>query len=229
MPIYFPTLTSIDIAETRRYAGLAKKPDFQTTMLEAICFEAQLLATPRASWSIYPYDSCRGLILSQPKLELTGKSIKKHLTAAVDIAVLSVTVGEKIEQTVTDYFGQGRYTEALLLDAAATTAVEMAADQINSIIVQEAQKNGLTAISRFSPGYDDWNITVQPTILQLSQGETIGITTTSSCMLIPRKSITAVIGLLPTDVKPNPPEHNNHNCQSCSQDDCSFRKESIND
>lgn len=229
MPVFFPTLTSIDIDETRRYAGIAKKPAFQVAMLKDICTEAQVLAEPRAVWSVYPYDSRLGLIIADNQLAITGRIIKKHLAKATSIAVLAVTVGETIEQNITAYFGQCRYTAALFLDAAATTAVEMAADQANAIIAQEAQKAGLTAITRFSPGYGDWNITSQPEILRLAQGEAIGITTTPSCMLVPRKSITAVIGLIPYDTQLNKSECNNHNCQSCSHCSCQFRKELTHD
>lgn len=229
MPIFYPTLTSIDINETRRYAGIAKKPEFQAAMLEDICAEAQVLASPRAAWSTYPYDSHNGLILANTQLELSGTVIRKHLTDAIAVAVLAVTIGETIEQTVSEYFGQNRYTEGLLLDAAATAAVETAADQANEIIIQEAKKTGLTAIARFSPGYGDWDITVQPAILQLAQGAAIGISTTSSCMLMPRKSITAVIGLKPPSTESNIAMYKNPNCQICSQGYCLFRKESTND
>ncbi|MDD4599736.1 hypothetical protein SDC9_04241 [bioreactor metagenome] len=228
MPIYYPILTHIDIEETRRYAGIAKTPNFKTSMLQKVCTEAQILVSPAASWSIYPYDALTGEILANVPLQLSAKSITKHLANATQVAVLAVTIGETIEQAITDSFAQGRYTEALLLDAAATTAVEAAADQVNALINQQALQVGLASVFRFSPGYGNWDLVIQPEILKLAQGSSIGITTTPSCMLMPRKSVTAVIGLVPNHSQTNL-QHSNNSCTNCCQTTCHARKESKND
>lgn len=225
MPIYYPSLTSIDINETRRYAGLIKTTSFQPDMLEAVCVRAQLFANPRASWSIFHYEKKTGEILANPPVTLCGQSILKHLRQAISVAVVAVTIGDEIEKKITEYFGQGRYTEALLLDAAASAAVEQATDQVNNIISKHANKEGLTAIARFSPGYGDWSIQSQPEILKLAQARQIGIDITSSYMLIPRKSVTAIIGLTPAENKSTLQACASNNCNNCSQINCLARKE----
>jgi cobalamin-dependent methionine synthase I len=50
---------------------------------------------------------------------------------------------------------------------------------------------------RFSPGYGDWTLDNQPQVLQLAEAERIGITLTESNIMIPRKSVSAVIGWKP--------------------------------
>ena len=47
-------------------------------------------------------------------------------------------------------FKQGNYTVGLLLDAAATTAVEQVADQVNEVINTIAKKQGYKPTWRFS-------------------------------------------------------------------------------
>lgn len=228
MPIYYPALTNIDIDETRRYAGIAKVPDFKIDLLQKVCIDAQILAKPAAAWSIYPYNCMQGLIIAQTHLKLTGNNIVKHLAGASHIAVLAVTIGAAVEEAINHCFSQGQYTEGLLLDAAATTAVEEAADQVNTLINQQARLNGLKSVHRFSPGYGDWDITIQPELLKLAPGTAINLSTTTSCMLIPRKSITAVIGLLPEN---NVIANQNiiSNCYNCNNLSCFARKEYSND
>lgn len=225
MPTYNPIITCIDIEETRRYSGLATTRDFNEQLLLDACNEALILVRPRATWAVYKYDAANGIILAPTPIHLTGKNIKKHLSASLHVAVMAVTIGEVLETTISKYFSSGIYTAALLLDAAGTAAVETAADQASNIIQQQAEKQGFSSLWRFSPGYGDWNITVQPEILMLAQGSDIGIEVTDSCMLMPRKSITAIIGLEADLEARGLPPCKTKTCENCNQLNCLARKE----
>lgn len=225
MPFYHAPLPKIDMSETRRYAGLRGAVEFPEQLLEQACNEALLYVKSRGCWQSYHYAATSGTILSQPSYKLEGEKVLSHLEKAVEIAVLAVTIGPELEQAVSERFAAGEYTFGLLLDAAGTTAVESIADAVNAVIADQAARRGLRALSRFSPGYGDWDIVAQPEILTLSGGRDIEIAVTPSCMLVPRKSVTAVIGLaaasegLPaTNCKPE-------GCKNCSQQNCPARKE----
>ncbi len=48
----------------------------------------------------------------------------------------------------------------------------------------------------FSPGYGDWDLRAQAKVLELLQApKRIGLTLTGSGMLVPEKSITALVGI----------------------------------
>lgn len=225
MPTYNPILTRVDLAETRRYAGLAGSK-FPNQLLQQACNEAHLLAKPRAIWEIYNYDPIQAVIMSPIPLMIIGNQISKHLKHAVKLAILAVTIGQQLEETVSQHFAGGEYSAGLLLDAAGTTAVEMAADQISALIGQQAASKGLIPLARFSPGYGDWDITVQPKMLELAGAGEIGLTVTATCMLVPRKSITAVIGLVPGKDSSTLPGHcQPQSCSNCIQLNCTYRKE----
>lgn len=221
MPSYNIPLTRITRQEAARYAGLRGQDDLLQPLLSEACTEALLLAKPRACWQIYPYSA--GLINAPQPLPLSGASIVEHLSGATAVAVLAVTIGAGAEEKSAAHFDGGNYTAGLLLDAAASAAVEDAADIANELITAQARVHGLAAISRFSPGYGDWGIASQPEILALAGGETIGISVTPSCMLLPRKSITAVIGLCPPGIITATPCKNH--CANCQKTDCLARKE----
>lgn len=78
---------------------------------------------------------------------------------------MAVTGGAELEGSIENCFKQDRYALGLLLDAAATAAVEQTADAVNSFIAQEMSKVGLVALRRFSPGYGDWDITDQSLVV----------------------------------------------------------------
>lgn len=223
MHFFNPSLSQIDVNETRRYAGLHQTP-FSQQLIEAACREAHSLCTPKAVWQDYMYNSSTGqLQTSVESIFLTGQSIIRHLASAERVIVLSATVGSTIEQSISAYFKQGDYTYALLLDAAATTAIEATADAVENLIRAAFAKQGFMLLPRFSPGYGDFDIHFQPQMLKLSMAKMIDLHLTESYMLSPRKSITALIGLTAsaTSLCRVPAK----SCQTCSQTNCLSRKE----
>lgn len=219
MPLYNAMLQSIDCAEVKQYAGL-HKTEFPAELIHTACKEAKLLSQAQATWEVYAYDSVTSTIQAKPAYKLEGASIQKHLAQAEKIIVLAATIGETIAEEISSQFREGNYAKALLLDAAATVAVETAADQLETALQPSFAKEGYRFKRRFSPGYGDWEILAQPHMLALSAAVRIGVSLTENYMLLPRKSITAVIGL--TRTRDAAPESS---CSSCQQTNCLARKE----
>ena len=226
MPVYNAPLLRIDSQETRRYAGLMKAKDFDEAKIADACQEARLLATPRGIWQVYDYDCQRQEIKADPPCIIEGTKIGAHLAGCDKVILLAATVGEAIEETVTAQFAAGEYAASVLLDAAATTAVEQLADAMEKAIKPKAAAKGYGMRWRFSPGYGDWPIEQQPELIRLSQAADIGISLSSSMMLVPRKSITAIIGLYKEDKSTPAASTVKHakGCAACHKMDCPARK-----
>ena len=225
MPVYNARIEQININEMRRYAGL-QKVAFSEDRLEAARSEALLYIEPRTSWELYDYD-CKGQIIkSNPPVYIKGEKAGAHLRGAAKIICIAATIGSTLTDTANSYFQKGEYTHGLLLDAAATTAVEQTADALERVLTPKAAAKGYKMHWRYSPGYGDWPIEAQADILPLCHGEQIGIRLTEAKMLSPVKSITAVIGLypsegsIPSDIR---------GCASCKKQGCVFRRTIIND
>ena len=223
MPIYNAQILKISPTETRRYAGLHNAQNFDEQSIIDACEDAQLFINVRGIWKMYNYNDETQMILSEPPVKIDGKSIGKHLKGCDKVICLAATVGEQIEQEVTKRFKIGEYVSSMLLDAAATTAVEQAADTMEKAIEQEVSKSGYTMRWRFSPGYGDWALTQQPDLFKLAGAEEIGMKLSFAMMMIPRKSITAIIGLVKnqSDSKKN---KTSHNCKACDKLDCPSRQ-----
>jgi len=224
MPIYNAPLLAIDAKETRRYAGLMKAEDFPEEKIKEAVEEGQLLAAPKGIWEEYSYDAKTQTVLADTPVTLTGKSIGKHLKDCERVIMLAATVGEDIEAAVTENFAAGNYAFSVLLDAAATTAVEQVADGMEKAIARTAHKEGYEMRWRFSAGYGDLPLTLQPEMLRLAHGEKIGITLTESLMLHPRKSITAIIGLSRKQNNCPAEDKAKSGCAACDKIDCPSRK-----
>jgi hypothetical protein len=229
MPVYNTPLLTIDRAETRRYAGLRGDTQFPDDLLDQACMAAKLLAKPRGCWQIYSYCTQTATIKYGTGFTLASKSITRHLAEAVKIAVCAVTIGDDLEHAVSEHFAKGEYTAGLLLDAAGSSAVETIADAVNALIADQEAQSGYSAIRRFSPGYGDWSITDQSKILALAGADVINLSATTSCMLQPRKSVTAIIGLTATTSHQSSPNDTGGNCQACPLHSCFARKEQLND
>ena len=220
MAIYNARLTAIDPLETRRYAGLSKAENFDERAIIEACEEARLLIEVRGIWQVYAYDSARSVIESAPAVEIKGRSIGKHLSKCERVVCMAVTVGEAIEQAVTAKFGSRQYVPAMLLDAAATTAVEQAADQMEDVIRREVSREGFSMRSRYSPGYGDWGLDQQGELFRLAGASEIGMKLSTALMLMPRKSITAIIGLTRAAVE----KGSEGDCATCDKTDCPMRE-----
>lgn len=226
MPIYNPALKPLNLSEIKRYSGLDKYAEFPSHLLDQACTESYLLAQPKATWEIYQYDASTATIMGVHPLTLQAPKIINYLSQSIQIAVVALTIGPKLEDQVNTYFANGEYTSGLLLDAAGTAAVEVAADQVCDFIKNQANRQGYLTLPRFSPGYGEWDITVQPLILELANGDAIDLKVTDSCMLLPRKSITAVIGITANQHGASTSfMYQDTTCPQCTQINCLARKD----
>lgn len=225
MPVYNAPLLQIDPKETRRYAGLMKAADFDEQKILDACQDARLLAAPKGIWQLYDYDCLTQEVKADPACTIKGAKIGAHLAGCSKVILMAATVGNEIEEAVTQRFTEGEYASSVLLDAAATTAVEQLADGMEKAIRPSAAAQGYQLRWRFSPGYGDWPIEQQPELIRLTHATEIGISLSSSMMLIPRKSITAIIGLYKEDKMANTrTDHDLHGCSACDRVDCPSRK-----
>ncbi len=225
MPIYNAPILKIDEAETRRYAGLNRAEKFNEESIVEACEEALLYLDVRGIWKVYDYDCENKIVMSDPHFKILGDSIQKHLAGCDKVICMAVTVGEKIEQEITTRFKQNHYFEAMLMDAAATVAVEHAADGMEKAIGLEVAKDSYKTRWRYSPGYGDWNLTQQKNFFNIVGAKEIGMSLSISMMLMPRKSITAIIGLEKISADKKILTEDKKSCENCDKTDCPARNE----
>ncbi len=227
MALFHTLIRGLDEKELQRYAGLRQEDAIPREYLERVKKVARLIIEPKGIYEEYAYDTETGTVACDPPIVLEAPAIRKHLEGAEKVVLLAVTVGEAIEEQSSAFFQENEYTMGVLLDAAATTAVEQVADELQKLIEEKAKKRGYIPTWRFSPGYGNWPVEAQRDIEKMLDLHQIGLTVTETCMLYPRKSVTAIMGLK-RECKPgdNSIRPELRGCSSCQQKNCASRKSS---
>ena len=220
----------VDRTEMLRYLGYTGQTidDELSGRMEAVIEELELTVSPRGVRRVFAVDAtgrdAEGnpcIRLAGSEIELCGKDIYRHLKDARFCAVLACTLGMRAERRLRTLASQ-QPLEAAVYDAACSSFVEAAVEQMDRQVKAEARELGLRGNWRFSPGYGDCPLTCQPTIVSaLNATRAIGLTVTDTCLLMPTKSVTAFIGLFDGDV------HSSNSRPTCAicrmRSSCVFR------
>ena len=111
-------------------------------------------------------------------------------------------------------------SEAVILDAAGSAAVENVCDNLCADLAEAFAPRYLT--ERFSPGYGDLPLSQQIWFFRLlDMNRRLGVSLTESDLMIPQKTVTAIVG-----VSDRPQKKRETGCDSCDlKDSCAFRRE----
>lgn len=192
------------------------------TIIDECIREVKEIITPRV---IYEYKDIKiineGVEILGTNLLLTGKDIRKLLSNSKKCVLMAVTIGNDIERK-TRLYEKTNLTKALILDSCATTAVEEVCDKLEEAVRKKAENDSMDITFRYSPGYGDLPLDVQSSFLRaLDAQKKIGLTVSENDLLFPRKSVTAIIGIVEQGINKK-----KKSCKECSNyENCSFRRE----
>lgn len=147
-----------------------------------------------------------------PQLHLPGRDIAKNLKGADYLVLFAASLGIEIDRKIAIYEHQSM-TRALMLDACASSYIESICNICNQEVKEAFFSLSYKALPRFSPGYGDLPISLQNSFCQLLDSHRkIGLSCTGNHLLLPRKSVTAIIGLSKENQKA---EKNSTPCSIC--------------
>lgn len=122
--------------------------------------------------------------------------LAKMLRGSDELVLMASTVGPEITERISHETAQGDATFGVILDATASQAADAGLDSIGTMLNTMLRKEGkrLTR-KRFSPGYGDLSIAHQQIIFNLLGLERLGLNLTDTMMLVPEKSVLAIVGI----------------------------------
>lgn len=212
----------IDKNEVLRYLGYrGQNIDANIeSLLEECMNELETISKGKYVYNIFDIKRCnKNIILKDTTLSLSGRDINKHLMYSDRCILMAATLGLEVDKHIALY-SRTDLTKGIILDACASSAVEELCDCVEEEIKDEANDMGYEITSRYSPGYGDFSIRVQKDILDILKAyERIGLAVNESNIMIPRKSVTAVIGFQKAKC-----QEKNDKCSGCSQKNCLYRK-----
>lgn len=144
-------------------------------------------------------DDAGGVALAGADVTLEGLDIARFLRDATHVALMAVTLGAHCERELRR-LSVLNPTDALLYDAACSALVEAAANGLQERLRFDVAQRGFEMLpGRFSPGYGDLPLDVQKPLLgAIDAYRALGLAVTESFLLVPRKSITAIVALRKT-------------------------------
>ena len=203
----------VHIQEAMRYLGAGRGDE---ALARQVAESAREIAeTPR---HIYRVFTLEGTSLPQLGLDLPGKTAETMLKSCEKVVLLACTLGQQFDALLRA--AQARdMAKAVILDGCGSALVEQGCDAAEREIAGRFPTWYLT--DRFSPGYGDLPLSLQPAICAaLDVQRRLGITLTDSMLMNPGKSVTAIIGLSRT-----PQMARIRGCGYCSmKETCPLRK-----
>lgn len=128
---------------------------------------------------------------------LPGEDVKGLLKDAEEILFFCGTLGEESARWIRRRFLMDP-AEGLIADACASALLEGALDEWERERTKAFRARGRFLTDRFSPGYGDLPLGVQREICALLETDRrLGVTLTESLMLLPEKTVTALMGVCP--------------------------------
>ena len=137
--------------------------------------------------------------------------IARLLEKASKVAVFVLTIGKYLENTAARLAQDGLVLQSAVLDAIGLDATRRLTNSVEGQISEVAHNQGLTIGRRFSPGYCDWDVSQQEMVFQAMKGDYAGVSLTKSYLMIPRKSISGIIGIGPSEIE------NYNPCKTCDK------------
>jgi hypothetical protein len=161
--------------------------------------EGGALAAPAAVRATFRIACNAGGVVGFRGTRFTVQSVRVAalLAPCSRATLIGATVGAGLTSAAARLMREKRMTEAMILDAYGSEAVEAVVDAAAALLEREAAEEGFELTRRFSPGYGDWALEAQPGVLAALGAERIGISAGQGCILVPEKSVTAVVGWLP--------------------------------
>ncbi|WP_455542793.1 vitamin B12 dependent-methionine synthase activation domain-containing protein [Intestinibacter sp.] len=171
------------------------------------------------------YDIRKNLDLNTVEFEntnliLKSKDISELFRDCDKCILMCATLGFNIEKNIRRY-SYNDLTKGIIVDACATTSIEEICDLIQDNILQEVCEEGKSLTMRYSPGYGDLDISANRDILNvLDAHRKIGVTVTNTGIMLPRKTVVALIGITNNKI-----EKVKRTCENCSNRfNCEYKR-----
>jgi hypothetical protein len=162
-----------------------------------------------------------GVRFTSPRLRRT-----LHAAGAEDAVLVAASAGPELEQEAQARWQDGKPDEYFFLEVFGSAVVEHLVTMTGARLCAWADSEGAAVLPHYSPGYPDWVIDEQASLLALirrSRSDAVRVDAMESGMLRPKKSLLAVFGVTHhtdrvrrlTELSP---------CENCSFIRCQYRR-----
>ena len=201
--------------ETLRYLGNAAPDERLTALLASVEAELRREVQPRSVRRRLPVAVSQGCVEAGGH-GFASRALCKNLAGCKEAFFLAATLGAEADRRLRRYAALDM-PRAAVWQAACAAYLEEYLDGMEPAMRAEAP--GLYLRPRFSPGYGDLDISHQRAMFDLLDLERrLGLSLTQTWMMLPEKSVTAIVGLA------DAPRAQARGCAACEMADCPNRR-----
>lgn len=172
--------------------GKAQPSSEELALIDQCILECEAGITPRCIYRIAACDTERTQVRLD-NLTLTSHYLSKNLTGCKRAIVMAATLGPKADFMIRQNT-VSNMAKAAVLQSVFAQQIEEYIDSVEAQICIELGVKKLRP--RFSPGYADLPLETQKDLFTfLEVSKRLGVTLTDSCLMVPTKSVTALIGI----------------------------------
>lgn len=146
------------------------------------------------------------------------KIIYHQLRNSDKLVVFLSTAGEFVSAWSKQLMNEGDLLKGYIVDVIGSEIVEIGMDIIHDELEASFAEQNLNVTNRYSPGYCEWSVSEQQNLFSMLPDNFIGVTLTSSSLMIPHKSISGFIGV-GANVR-----RIGYGCSLCDSDNCLYRR-----
>lgn len=189
-------------------------------MVSSCLLELESVIAPMQISREYPLNLLPGDKIDGSVFCTKSRNLSRNLQNCNSILLFAATLGVGADYLIQKY-SRIQMSRAVVLQAAGAALIEEYCNTSCKKIAEDYESRGLYLRPRFSPGYGDFSLNCQPEILNaLEAGKRIGIKLTDSFLMMPSKSVSAVIGISSI------PHHCTvKGCEVCEKTDCPYRRQ----
>lgn len=147
-----------------------------------------------------------------------GKIIYSSLKNSDTMAFIISSIGGEIEKWSKYFMDKNEILKGYIIDKVASELVEELTDKTESLLEKELENIELKSTNRYSPGYCGWSVADQKKLFSLLPEMFCGVSINDNSMMIPIKSVSAVVGI------GKHVERRNYDCSICDEEFCYKRK-----
>ena len=215
----------IDRDEVLRFQGYKKGIDLPSgdvlALYDAALAEGESLMRPRVVYGAVRVTAQTDHLIHLSKdTELRIPEIRRFWGRIEAVGVGICTIGDALEERSRRLFESRDFPLAVMLDSVGSAAVECLAEWANDSLCQVAIPERLKVTNRISPGYAGWPVEEQRLLFQLCPGALAGVSLNDSCLMIPLKSISFLVGI-GAEARV---DHYFAQCRRCWMADCAYRR-----
>ena len=183
--------------EAIRYMGCKSDAIEEKTLQiikDTFC-EIEKISAKGFAYGLYEIQELNHETVQFANVRIYSSQLCHNLRDCDNVIVFCATLGLDVDRQMQKY-EKIDVAKAFIFQACAASHIEQYCDEVEKVIAQSERLDISRFCNRFSPGYGDFSLHHQEEILSIIDAtKKVGIYLTDGYMLVPTKSVTALIGI----------------------------------